>query len=106
MFRVIFEQHVKPGEEADFIARWQENSDVVQTYPGALGSRLFRSLGKPAILHAMADWESKDARIAATEAILTRTDAETILHSHEAHVTHTVIVGEYELAGQSLPPIE
>jgi hypothetical protein len=41
MYRIIFEHHPKKGQESQFIAQWQAGSDVIQTYPGALGTNLF-----------------------------------------------------------------
>ena len=105
MYRIIFEQHPREGQEKDFIEQWQKGSDIIQTYPGARGTKLFRSVSNPKILYAMAEWESKEARMAAVEAIKERLDAEMVLHGHEAYkINPTTIVGEFECIAESNPP--
>ena len=53
MYRVIIEHHPKKGQEEALIRQWQKGSDVIQTYPGARGTKLFRDPKKPEILYAM-----------------------------------------------------
>ena len=101
MYRVIFEHHPKEGQEEQFIRQWQAGSDIIQTYPGARGTLLFRSLDDPKVLYAMADWESKAARDAAMEAIEQREDAEMVMAAHEQYLdSHTTILSA-ELVGVS-----
>ena len=93
MYRVIFEQHPKEGQEEAFIKQWKTGSDIIQTYPGARGTKLFRSLDDLKILYAMAEWESKAARDKAVAEIQKRDDADWLLHAHEQYVTkHPAIV--------------
>ncbi|CAN5655209.1 hypothetical protein BH23PAT1_BH23PAT1_4210 [soil metagenome] len=104
MYRVIFEHHPKKGQEDAFIKQWKIGSDIIQTYPGARGTKLFRSLDNPKILYAMAEWESKAARDAAVAELEKRKDAEWLLHAHEKFVIkHSAIVSA-ELIGESAPP--
>ena len=81
-----------------------KGSDVIQTYPGARGTKLFRNPAEPDYLYAMAEWESKEDRKKAREAILKRPDAEEILHKHETFLDSHTTLGEYELIAESNPP--
>jgi len=101
MYRVIFEHHPKEGQEAKFVAEWQKGSDIIQSYPGALGTKLFR-ITNPKILYAMADWESKDVRTKTVEAIV-KDHGEEILHAHEQFVDSYEIIAEGELIAESVP---
>ncbi len=102
MYRVIFKHNVKEGQEEEYVKQWQEGSDVIQTYPGALGTKLFRKIDEPGYLYAIADWESKGARTLAIETIKKeRPDAEEILHKHETYLNSHVTFGEFELIAES-----
>jgi hypothetical protein len=103
MYRIVFEQHVRDGEEEAFIEHWQANSDVIQKFPGARGTGLFRNLGVPSVLYAFADWESKEARELATQAIGEVEGLAHKLRDHEQFVNRTVVVAELEIVGVSLP---
>lgn len=87
MYRVIFEHHLKTGQEEAFIKQWQAGSDIIQSYPGAKGTLLYRSIDKPSVLYAMADWESLEARENAMSSIAKRDDADFILKAHEQYVS-------------------
>lgn len=104
MYRIIFKHHLKENQEDAFIKQWQKGSDIIQTYPGALGTKLFRKKDEPGYLYAMAEWESKEARDAAVAAIKERPDAEEVLHKHETFLNSHVILGEFELLASSNPP--
>lgn len=59
----IFEVHVKPGHSAEQYAdAWVRASRLIQQSPGARGTRLHRKIGDPAVLLAIATWESKEIR--------------------------------------------
>ncbi len=59
----VFEVHIRPGYSADEYARaWVAASTIIQRSPGALGTRLHRSLEDDSKLIAIASWESKAAR--------------------------------------------
>lgn len=104
MYRVVFEHHPKDGKEEAFIKAWKEGSDRIQQYPGACGTKLFRSLDNPKILFAMTEWESKSARDKAIEEISKRDDAEYMLHNHEQFVDDHQTIISAELIGSSDPP--
>jgi quinol monooxygenase YgiN len=97
MYKVIFEHHPKQDQEAEFIAAWQKGSDKIQEYPGAMGTKLYRSLDDSGTLYAMAEWTDKAARDAAMSAIATRDDADEILRGHEMFVDSysTIISAEH-----------
>ena len=66
----IFEVRVKPGYTAEQYARaWVEASRIIQRSPGALGTRLHRSLEDDSRLIAIASWDSKDARDASANLV-------------------------------------
>ncbi len=103
MYRVVFEHHIKAGQEQAFTKQWQAGSDIIQTYPGARGTLLLRSLDKPDILYAMAEWESKEARDSAMSEINKREDADFINKGHLQYVeSHPKIVSA-NLIASSLP---
>jgi heme-degrading monooxygenase HmoA len=59
----IFEVHIKPGYTAEqYAAAWIEASRLIQSAPGARGTRLHRKIGEPEVLLVIATWESKAAR--------------------------------------------
>jgi heme-degrading monooxygenase HmoA len=103
MYRVIFEHHPKPGQEDAFIKQWQVGSDIIQSYPGARGTLLFRSKDDPKILYAMAEWESKEARDAAMETIKQREDSEWVRHGHLQYVDAHPRIVSADLIASSLP---
>ncbi len=104
MYRIIFEHHPKAGQEENFIKQWQVGSDIIQTYPGARGTKLFRDKNKPGILYAMAEWESKDIRTQAVEKIKERPDADFVLHKHTEYVDSHETIIEGECIAESNPP--
>jgi len=103
MYRVIFEHHPITGKEEAFIKQWKTGSDIIQTYPGARGTKLFRSLDNPKVLYAMAEWESKAHRDKAISEMEKRKDAEWLLHAHEQFVTKHPTIVSAELIGTSDP---
>lgn len=59
----VFEVHVKAGCRAeDYAEAWVRASEIIQTAPGARGTRLHRKIGDPNVLLAIASWTSKEAR--------------------------------------------
>ncbi len=55
-----FEVRIKPGHTAEQYAdAWVRASKIIQQAPGARGTRLHRRLNDPAVLLAIATWESK-----------------------------------------------
>ncbi len=62
----VFEIRTQPGYTAEQYAdAWLRASEIIQQAPGARGTRLHRKIGDPAVLLAIATWESKKARDAA-----------------------------------------
>ena len=56
----VFEVHIKPGHTAEQYAdAWVRASEIIQQAPGARGTRLHRQINDPAVLLAIATWESK-----------------------------------------------
>lgn len=59
----IFKVTIGPGYTAEQYAEaWVRASAFIQRAPGALGTRLHRSVDDPNVLLAIATWESKAAR--------------------------------------------
>ncbi len=59
----VFEIHIKPGHTAEQYAdAWVRASEIIQQAPGACGTRLHRKINDPAVLLAIATWESKSQR--------------------------------------------
>ena len=59
----IFEVHVRPGYSPEQYAdAWLRASRVIQSAPGAQGTRLHRKIDDPNVLLAIATWESKAIR--------------------------------------------
>lgn len=68
-YRVVFEVAFASDEDReDYVASWQAGSEVIQTYPGARGTRLHSALGRN-VVFAVAEWDSKSARDTAFEQI-------------------------------------
>jgi hypothetical protein len=56
----IWEAH--EGQEAEFVRRWKMDSDVIQTYPGALGTMLHPPIVGSRFFIGYASWESLEHR--------------------------------------------
>ena len=68
--KYIFKIKIKKGRTVEeYIKAWRRGSNIIQKFPGARGTRLYRNLGSPNNLIAIADWESKKARDAALEGV-------------------------------------
>lgn len=92
--KFIFEVKIKPGYTvAEYAARWEEASRIIQQSPGAQGTYLHRDMNDPNRLLAIAHWESKQARDAKDD----RRD-ETVrkildLHADTCDIT---VIGEFD----------
>lgn len=104
MYRIIFEWRPKEGCEQTFIDDWQAGSDIIQTYPGARGTKLFRSAKTPGAIYAIAEWESKAAREGAFREIEKRPNAEKVLRGYLPLITSERTVLCLELVAESMPP--
>ena len=90
----VFEVRVRPGHTAEEYAEaWVRASEIIQSAPGARGTRLHRKIGDPNALLAIASWESKTRRDAAEANRDPRVQA--ILDAQSAKVSISV-VGEFE----------
>lgn len=59
----VFEVRIRPGHSAEAYAdAWVRASEIIQTAPGARGTRLHRKLGDDDCLLAIASWDSKKDR--------------------------------------------
>lgn len=103
MYRIIFEHRPIAGKEKEFIRQWKWGSDIIQTYPGAKGTKLFRSIENPKILYAIAEWESKTARDLAMAEIEKLPNADLILRGHEKYVETAKVIASMELIAESMP---
>lgn len=65
----VFEVSIRPGYTAEAYAdAWVHASEIIQSAPGARGTRLHRKIDDPDVLLAIASWESKAHRDAMEEA--------------------------------------
>lgn len=102
MIRYVFQWRPKAGQEKDFIAAWQKGSDVIQTYPGARGTKLMRSLDDPSVTYGMAEWDSVEARDAAMAEIAKLPEGLEILTGHEKFVQDTECLVRAEQIAESM----
>ncbi len=92
------------GQEEAYVDAWKQGSDVIQTYPGARGTKLFKKVGEPTVLIAMAEWESEQSRSEAFAAIkASRPDADFVLSGDEAFAVISLI-GGFDLIDRADPP--
>ncbi len=90
----VFEVRIRPGHSAEAYARdWVRASEIIQTAPGARGTRLHRRIGDPDALIAIASWESKPQRDAADDDRDPRVQA--ILDA-QGEAVEISVVGEFE----------
>jgi heme-degrading monooxygenase HmoA len=90
----VFEVHVKPGHTAEaYAAAWVRASKLIQSAPGARGTRLHRKIGDPGVLLAIASWESKSARDA-----MEAHPAEDVrrIIAEQAEYVEVRVIGEFE----------
>jgi heme-degrading monooxygenase HmoA len=99
----VFEIRVRPGHCAEEYAEaWVRASQIIQSAPGARGTRLHRKIGDPDALLAIASWHSKAERDAAEANRHPRVQA--ILDA-QSEVVEIRVVGEFEdPAWTVLPP--
>jgi hypothetical protein len=90
----VFEVHVRPGHSADeYASAWRRASEIIQSAPGARGTRLHRKIGEPDALLAIASWDSKALRDRADENRDPRVQA--ILDA-QSEAVEIRVVGEFE----------
>ncbi|MEM8497432.1 MAG: antibiotic biosynthesis monooxygenase [Pseudomonadota bacterium] len=90
----IFEVHIKPGYSAEQYAEaWVRASEMIQSAPGAQGTRLHRKIGDDSVLLAIATWETKQAR----DAMEAQPDADIAqIIAEQAEFVEVVLIGEFE----------
>ena len=101
----VFEVRIRPGHSAqEYAQAWVRASEIIQSAPGARGTRLHRKIGDPDTLLAIASWDSKRDRDAAEANRDPRVQA--ILDAQSRAVSIR-IVGEFDdPAWVALPPGE
>jgi len=66
-FSVIYEFHVKPGMEAEFIAHWNALTKLIYEYEGSLGSKLHNAGGNVFVAYAQwpdrVTWQNSGAKL-------------------------------------------
>lgn len=90
----LFEVQLKEGYTAEQYAdAWVRASEIIQSAPGARGTRLHRKIGDDTVLLAIASWESKDQR----DAMESRQPQEVrrIIEA-EAEFVEVRVIGEFE----------
>ena len=99
----VFEVRIRPGHSAEEYAEaWVRASEIIQSAPGARGTRLHRKIGDAGALLAIASWDSKAERDAAEANRDPRVQAILDAQSEAVEIT---IVGEFEdPAWTVLPP--
>ncbi|UTA47793.1 antibiotic biosynthesis monooxygenase [Simiduia sp. 21SJ11W-1] len=92
--KFIFEVTVAPTHTPeDYAQAWVRASQLIQTYPGAMGTELHRKIGEPNKLIAIAHWQSKTDRDA-MEAD-NNPEVKTIIQS-AADFVSVKLIGEFE----------
>lgn len=99
----VFEVRVRSGYSAEHYAEaWVRASEIIQSAPGARGTRLHRKVGDPMALLAIATWDSKAARDAAEAHRDPRVEA---ILAEQSELVDIRVVGEFEDADWvALPP--
>lgn len=91
--KFVFEVRIRQGSAAEQYAdAWVRASRIIQTAPGARGTRLHRKIGEPDVLLAIAEWDSKEARDAA-QGMHPAADA---IIAEAAEFCIVTIIGEFE----------
>lgn len=72
MYRFVWtielNEPVTPESEVAFMDHWRAGSEILQEYPGALGTHLHRIRdGKPGSFFLVAEWQSQEARDAMSD---------------------------------------
>lgn len=90
----VFEVQLRPGYTAEQYAEaWVRASEIIQSAPGARGTRLHRKIGDPNVLLAIASWDAKEERDAAEAQRDPRVQA---IIDEQAEFVEIRIVGAFE----------
>lgn len=63
--RGVFVWKTRPEDADEFLRRWKHESEIFQSYPGARGTQISRSLTEPGLFLGYASWLSLEHRSAA-----------------------------------------
>lgn len=95
---------LKPGRTAEeYAAAWLRASEILQTAPGARGTRLHRKIGDPTTLLAIASWDSKALRDAREAYLQPDAAMREILDAH-LDIVDFLPIGEFEEAEWVVEP--
>jgi heme-degrading monooxygenase HmoA len=90
----IFEVHIRPGYSPEQYAdAWLRASRLIQSAPGAQGTRLHRKINDPNVLLAIATWESKTIRDAMEAQHNEKVRA---IIEEQAEFVEVRVIGEFE----------
>lgn len=90
----IFEVHVREGHTAEEYAQaWVRASRIIQSAPGARGTRLHRKIGDDKTLLAIASWDSKVKRDAMES---NQPEAVRRIIAEQAEFVDISVIGEFE----------
>ena len=90
----LFEVVIGPGYSAEQYAEaWVRASKIIQTAPGARGTRLHREIGDENRLLAIASWDSKAQRDAMESS---PSDEVRRIISKQAEFVEVRVIGEFE----------
>jgi len=103
--KFIFEVRVKKGcVEQEYIDAWKKGSAIIQKCPGAKGTVLYRKIGEPGVLIAIAEWESKELRDVAMKKLdKETTETQAVLKRHKEY-GETEVLGNFEEIEKVEPP--
>lgn len=98
----VFEVRVRPGYTAERYAEaWVRASEIIQRAPGARGTRLYRKIGEPGVLLAIASWASKAERDAMERG---GDDTARRIIAAQAEFVDVRVIGEFEDAEWAVDP--
>ncbi len=98
----IFEVIAKEGHSIDeYAISWLEASALIQRSPGAQGTRLHRKIGDDRRALAIATWDSKASRDAAS--LMGGEEVKAIIES-QADIVTVQFVGEFEAPAWEVLP--
>lgn len=95
--KFIFTIKIKEGHsEKEYIDAWKKGSAIIQTSEGAQGTVLYRKIGEPGTLIAIATWKSKALRdIAMKKLDEAEPEIRMVLNKHKEYGA-TEILGNFE----------
>lgn len=95
--KFIFLIRTKEGAtQREYVDAWKKGSALIQASRGARGTKLYRKIGEPTTLIAIAEWSSKSDRDAAMEKLnAAGIEIQEILQKHK-QFGETSILGNFE----------